>query len=268
MTDDLEDLDLAPKPKVSHPVMAAILSILFGSIGIFFFIKDFNYFENGQIVLIVLFALFMALFFYGINKVRLGKAVFALFLAIIVIIFSQAKYNWRKEYVSMSRSNKPFALDFYIDSYPPFEDYLIASYLEKPDWVRFSRDCVEPALEERQYKSACSSMKKISETYFIDVQEALREYRNKMARTAMRIESGHINSKRRYIDCIAKRQCVPVPLLPPGVKPDSIEPESSDFLEERRAFWQLVDSNEITAEICDFMTLCKALKKTGALSFR
>jgi hypothetical protein len=183
-------------------------------------------------------------------------------------VFSQVKYNWRKEYIEMSRSTRPFAMEFYIDKYPPLETYLMAPLLKTPDWIRFSRDCVEPVLEERTYSPDCSTMKRIQDVYYIDAREALREYRNKMTKTALRIESGNINSKRRYFDCLSRRQCVPVPLLPPGVNPNTIDPESSQHLKERRAFWQLIDSNEITTEICDFMALCKVLRKTGALSFQ
>lgn len=247
--------------------MAAILSIIVGCFGVFFFIKDYTYFENGQLVLIAIFALLLVQFFFSTNRMRFGLALFTLILCLGVLIASQAKYNWRKDYIENSRGVKPFVLEFYVDSYPPLEEYLFASILKTPDWIRFTRDCIDPVLEEQPFRPECSSMKRISETYNIDIQETLHEYRNKMAKTALRVENGNINTKKRYLDCLSKRLCVPVPLLPPGVNPGMVDPETPQYLKERRAFWQLIDSNEITKEICDFMTLCSVLKTTGALNF-
>lgn len=260
--------DFAMPPATGKPAVAATLTLVVAASGIYFFVRDWAYFEVGQLVLIGIFLVSLVLLYFCIVKFRMLSAFFLVMLCMALIFASQEKYQWRREYITSGMAGKPFLLEAYIDHYPPLEEYLAAPYLEIPDWVRFSHDCIEPVVNNLQPGMNCTTTSRIKEAYNIDVRKVLRDYKARMAQTALRIERGQIAQKKRYERCIAEKQCAEVPLLPARVDPASVDPKSQDYIEIRRPFWQLINTkpDELTVDICEYMLLCRVLTRVGALN--
>ncbi len=265
--DHLQEPEDLPESKVRRPVMSGVSSLVLASFGLFFLLKDGQYYEPGHYYYYIAFGVLLGVFFWGMYRARAVTSILVLFLAIAVVSFAQMKYDWRQSHLERQEREVVFQIEYHIDRYPFYEEYLFADWLEKPDWIRFNRECLQPAMLDQEYHRACASLQLISERYHINVRKEIEEYRNTMARTATRIEQGLVKDKRTYISCIQNGQCVPVPLLPQGVDPAAVDPESDEYLDIRRAFWSLIDSREITSEICDHIDLCRVMKKTGAVRY-
>ncbi len=246
----------------ARAMAAPIATLGLGCVGFYLFARDWAYFENGQTGLIACFLAGLVGFFFAFARKKIFFIVLAVALCGAALFASQKKYEWRRNYLEKARSGTPFVLEPYITAYPPYEEYLLASWLGKPDWVRFAHDCIEP---EEEPAKACGDLSAIRLKYNIDIMAALNTYRNKMAQTAQKIVDGKITKKIDYMNCLSSKQCAEVPLLPPDVDADMIDPESDDFLQIRKPFWQLVNDKSITPEICAWIGLCRALGKTGAL---
>lgn len=246
----------------TRAMVAPIATLGLGCVGFYMFAKDWAYFENGQTGLIACFLAGLVGSFFAFSRKKFFFAVLAVALCGAALFASQKKYEWRRDYLEKGASGNPFVLEPYITAYPPYEEYLLASWLGKPDWVRFAQDCIEP---ENEPEKVCSSISAILQKYNIDVTATLNAYRNKMAQTAQKIVDGKITKKIDYMNCLSSKQCAEVPLLPPDVDADMIDPESDDFLQIRKPFWQLVNDKTITPEICAWISLCRSLGKTGAL---
>ncbi len=259
--------DYSASRHIKQVFVPAALSFLMVVIGLYFFVRDWSFFEVGQFVIIGLYLLFVGLFYWSLSKFRLFAAFLMLALCVGLIFASQQKFQWRKDYVYGIQTGNPFPLEAYIEKYPPYEEYLLAPYLKTPDWVRFNRDCVEPVLNDLAAPPVCSSMPRILTEYNIDVQKELRSYRSRMASTAKRIERGQIRQKKQYEDCIAKKQCAEVPLLPKHIDPETLDPGSKAHLEIRQTFWQLLESRELTPSICGYILLCRVMNRTGAVDY-
>ncbi len=267
MSDDFDDLAVAPSEATNKSFTAAIVAGLVGAIGLFFFVKDWAYFEAGQMLLIVVFIVLAAGVFFSLRSVRTGTAILLIMLAIVTIFFSQQKYAWRKAYMLSAKSGNPFIFEPYIDSYPSYEQYILAPILKRPDWVRYERECAEPLAQDLKPPASCKSLTQIKAVYNIDMNKVMQDYRARMSQTAKRVQKGQIKKKNQYQACIATKQCAEIPLLPPDVDADKIDPNSTDYLEVRRPFWQLINNNDISPEICNFMTLCRILLQSGAMDY-
>lgn len=266
----MDDDDLQESGKegfsAARAVAAPVATLALACAGFYMFAKDWSYFENGQMGLIACFLAGLVGFFFAFSRKKMALAILAVALCGLSVFASQKKYEWRRNYIESGRSGVPFPLEPYIDRYPPYEEYLLAPWLGTPDWVRFSRECIEPVLKEEEPGKSCGNLGAIRQKYNIDVMAALNSYRNKMAQTAKKIADGKLTKKIDYMNCLSSRQCAEVPLLPPGVDADALDPESDDFIRIRRPFWQLVNDKTITPEICVYMNLCRVLGKTGAVS--
>jgi len=105
----------------------------------------------------------------------------------------------------------------------------------------------------------CTSSEQIMVTYNIDIINAMRLHTGKMQRTAKMLEQGKLTKRSEYLQCIATKSCVSIPLLPKGVDADKLDPTSKDFIDIRQAFWSLVKDKKMSKETCGVTPICKAL---------
>lgn len=265
----MENDDFAPreKPRTANKVLAAaIATVAMAGAGLYVFIRGSAYFENGQFILIVFFLCSLALLFLGVLRLKIPMAGLGLVLGVICLFGAYEKFAWRRAYVESGLAGKPFILDAHVRTYPPLEVYLAAPYLGLPDWVRLARDCVEPVRATTAPGEHCGNLEDIRKTYHVDAKAEVKAYRDRMARTADQIVKGKLGKKKDYQACIARKDCAEVPLLPKDVNPDTVDPESNDYLPVRRMFWQLIDEKTVTPELCARIILCAALSKTGAIT--
>lgn len=227
-----------------------------------FFAAQRAYLEPSHIALLFVGLGCSVAFYPAVKSMRiLGTIVFGL-LFTVTLYAAQAKFEWRKDYIQ-----EGFPLDFYIEDYPSYEDYMLAPITGKTDWIRFYDECVKPVENNKNPAPTCTSLGLIQSTYNIDMRKVMRWHFSLMKQTATRIvkdQSGTF-TRERYRRCIEQRACAPVPLLPKGVDPKQIDPQSKRYIETRRIFWSIVDKEEITPQICDHMKICRILKKLGAV---
>lgn len=242
--------------------LAILLSVFFAVIGLYYFFSQFEYFEVGQLVLMALFVLCNVMFFFWFKERRIVYASLMIGMMFLVIAAANKKYEWRENYVT-----KGFELELYIDQYPSWEEYLYARVMEEPNWVDFVNTCVKPSQRGRRASAPahCGNLRAIEQTYHIDMGEELQKHFQKMKKTAKAIANERVRQI-GYPRCILSKTCAQVPLLPKGVDPDSVNPESMDYIEIRRAFWDLVEGSQVTAEICGHMELCRVLRDLGAIN--
>ena len=217
-----------------------------------------DYYELGQLVILAIFLFFSLLLYFNLRDFRFYRAFFIVALMFALLSVSAQKYNWRKEYI-----NNGFTLEAYIDSYPSWETYLAGDMLELPNWVSFAQNCEKPIMRNRPVPRQCQTLDAIKETFNIDMRSALLDDFRKMKTTADKIANGRMNQE-AYINCVNAKQCAQVPLMPKDVNLDTFDQRSMEYIEIRRAFWQLVKGDKITPEICQFMYLCTVLNKLGA----
>lgn len=264
----IEDDSLDEEKKgysAARALLAPVATLVAGLAGFYMFAKDWSYFESGQSGLIACFIAGLVGLFFSLARNKMALAVLAALLCAGTIVASQKKYEWRRDYLEKSRAGTPFVFEPYIVHYPPYEEYLLAPWMGTPDWVRFARACADPVQSGDTPAKACSDLAAIRQTYHIDAMGAVNTYRLKMAQTAQKIADGKITKKIDYLNCLSSKQCAEVPLLPPEVDADMIDPGSDDYLQIRRPFWQLINDKSITPEICGYISLCRILDKTGAL---
>lgn len=264
----MED-DFAPREKTqttNKVLFAALVTLALSGAGLYVFVGGVPWFEPGQYVLILLFLGILALLFFSIFRMKIPLAGLAILLGVATLYAAQEKLAWRRAYLDNGIAGKAFVLDPYIRDYPSLESYLAAPWLGLPDWVRLARECVEPVRSGLAPDEDCASLPAIEGKYHIDIKSELLSYRARMARTADQIAKGKLTKKKDYQSCVARKDCAEVPLLPKDVDPDSIDPESNDYLPVRRMFWQLTNEKTMTPELCASIVLCAALTKTGAIS--
>lgn len=257
--------------KRSRSVFSKMFSIAFfvlcaGAIG-YLYATSIAYADDGH----VYFApAFLVLLIAAVFLLRSGGALLS-GLAVIACVSSMfciyQKINWQKNYDALQRSGTPFIYHSYIDRYPYWEEYMFPSIMKKPDWIRFTEDCTDPILAGREVGPHCSSLADIRSKYYIDARTIMYSYFRRMQQTAKRIDRKEIETLPQYQVCIDRKRCAEVPLLPDGVRAAAVDRQSEDYLDIRKPFWHLVDKQEITPEVCDFMTLCKVLFTTGAFRF-
>ncbi|MCM2344756.1 MAG: hypothetical protein NDJ24_09370 [Alphaproteobacteria bacterium] len=133
---------------------------------------------------------------------------------------------------------------------------------------RFRRDCVEGQGVAAAVPETCRSEYAIRAAYGgLDIRALVETKRRRMAATAHRIASGELQDPLHYKECIARGECAEVPLLPPAFsKMDSahMTPEQQKI---SAAFWDLVESDRLTAPICEFIAECRVLNSAKIIDF-
>lgn len=239
---------------------ALIVTILFLLGGLYVFVKDMAYIEANHGYLILAYTLFCGAFYFFFQSWRIIPASLSVLIMVALLVAIVQKYEWRKDYVEAAT---PFFLEEYITDYPTFEEYLYVTYHEGENWVGFSRDCAEPAMLGSTTPLECRSLAAIEENYGLNLKNEVNAYFRKMKTTAKRVERGQMKTARQYQVCVENKGCAEIPMLPKGVNAEDIDPNSDAYIEVRKAYWNLIDENKITAPVCNHMKLCRVLVKLG-----
>lgn len=239
-----------------------VFGIIMAGLGLYFFaIVNFSGFGLVTALMFLVYLGSLAASILLFRGEKYGHAVIFMLVMIGLLVLSYHRHSWMRDYYKNG-----FILEAYIDEYPSWEETLFGSILGKEDWIGFANDCAKPVLEKNgRGASSCKSLATIKEVYRLDMTSVLEKHRKKMKRTAKQLADGKAR-KIRYPRCIRDKKCVEVPLLPPGVDADKIDPASQTHIDKRRAFWSLVNGNGMTPEICTNMQLCYILSKTGAVN--
>lgn len=240
------------------PLTVAIIAIIFGVNN---FTSQWAYSEHGHNYLFWGYMTCCALLFI---LIRLKKIVLIVPLAItmiIIILYANQKFEWRKDYIVETKAGNPFVLMPYIDGYPTYEDHLFWFLNNKPRYINFSNECFKPALNNQQAGRDCNNKNQIYDAYKIDVVDLIESYYQKMKYTARKIETNAFKNTAQFEQCLRDRQCVMIPLLPAGT--DEISAKSPEYIGIRNQFWSLIEDNTISAENCDFVDLCRAMRSLG-----
>lgn len=247
-------------------LVAIIILAAMVLMGCFFLLYYRSYLDAGHILVMVVYFLVSCLIYAQVKNARFIRTVFLLFIGLVTISVGVTKAVWNEKYIQQLGSRDGFLFDEYIDRYPSWEEYTFSKLLNSPDWVRFTRECARPALSGKPVQPYCRNKQTIKRAYRIDINQEIYKMFTRMQRTARMVVDGRMTRSSAYHSCIARKECGPIPLLPPDVEPDSITPESPDHLDIRKTFWQLINEESMTIEICQAMLLCRAMYGAGAVT--
>lgn len=246
-------------------IIALVSTLAIAGVGLASFYTRYPYAENGHNYLAMAYIGACFFLFYGI---RLWKPKL-LIVAVAVLVGSYAyatkKFDWREDYIKMAEMGQPFALEEYIDAYPTFEQHTF-KFLKAPDWVGFNDDCVQPALVGQVIPPKCGGLELIQEHYNIDMMSVMSIHASKMRATAKKIEAGEMQKRTSYAECIARKECATIPLLPKGVDAEKLDPNSQDYIGIRQAFWSLVNDKKMSQQACALNMMCRALVAMKAIN--
>ncbi len=226
-----------------------------------------SYLDFGHLILTILYAVVVLVAFWSLRKAKIIPAIVSIVVAAALLYGGIAKMRWNESYLQGLTTPQAFIFEDYIEKYPTLEQHIFAKTLRQKDWIRLGEWCIKPALKRQPVPGFCRTPEGIQDMYRIDVQAEMEKYLRRMQKTAKDIQDGRIESASQYQNCIAQRQCAPIPLLPDDVAPDTLDPKSTQYADIRQAFWDLVEEKGITAPICLSMTLCRGLRATGVVDF-
>ena len=126
----------------------------------------------------------------------------------------------------------------------------------------FVRACILP---DEPTDPRCRSKADIKTAWEIDIDQLIEQRRALMVSTVRRMVSGELTKRDIYESCIIAGECAPVPLLPDHIDAAAIA-SSTDYLDTRKAFWQLAEDSPLTPEICNFMDICRAMRTAGVVT--
>jgi hypothetical protein len=126
----------------------------------------------------------------------------------------------------------------------------------------FIRACVMP---DELTDSRCRNKADIKAAWGVDIDQMIEQRRVLMVATVRLMVGGTMTKRDVYESCIAAGQCAPVPTLPDHVDAAAIA-STTDYLETRKAFWQLAEDSPLTPEICNFMDICRAMRAAGVVT--
>ena len=243
----------------SYGMGALLISAGLMAVGMLIFLKDYAYVEATTGPIMLGFVVANIVFFLTFRQSKYAVAIPAAIIMALCLGAMVAKYEWRKDYMLSG-----FVLEKYLSSYPSLEQYMMMKITgEGENWVDYANDCVKPILAQRQGGPNCGSEAAIRQAYGINVNSAMKKELRRMSRTAQSIVDQ--DKRLRYPACIGKKRCSEVPLLPPGVDGTTIGSMALDHKDVRVAFWDLVEKEDITPEICRHMDLCIILTRSGVL---
>jgi hypothetical protein len=116
-------------------------------------------------------------------------------------------------------------------------------------------------------KDPCGSAKQIKAAFNVDIATLIEAERRLMVATTQKIIDGSIRTPKDFQVCKRRKECTDVPLLPKGVRAQDVE-DSNDFEETRIVFWDLARNSPMNGGICRAMSLCRALSRSGAVSYK
>ena len=247
-------------------ISSVLISIFVLLVGVTYLLGQWQYYEEGQGILLGIYALASFALFFALRFARWGQIISAIILISLILFYASVKFDWRKEYVDNANSGRPFIMENYIDEYPTLEEHTFGFLWSEPQWVNFTDDCITPILSgARTATPECRSNQTILENYNIDITQIIEKHFMKMKRTAQRIESGDMKTKNDYQRCLTNKSCAIIPLLPANVDPTTIDQQSTDYLLTRKMFWSLVNDTKMSPEICEYIDICRVLRDTGVI---
>lgn len=264
MTDDvLIDTNEINKRKRVAGISA--LSLL--GLGAFLLVTYRNYLDIGHLPLGILYALLVFLTYRSLKNAKILFSLVSIGIMGLMLFVAIAKVQWNKDYLRGLSTPQAFIMEDYIEHYPRLEEYYFVKTLNLPDWVRFTRSCVKPALNGQAVHNTCRRADVVLDTYNIDIQAETKKFMERMQQTAQSVKDGSITSGADYQACITNKTCAPIPLLPENVDAEKLQGNNTEHVEVRRAFWDLVEKKGLTPAVCQSMILCKAMVISGAISF-
>jgi hypothetical protein len=246
-------------------ILSIALAVLALVGGVTFLLSQWEYYEEGQGIIIIAYAISCLLLFFVVRFAKIILIIIVLALMGSIMYYAQMKFDWRKAYIQDATNGRHFIMEPYIKEYPLYEEHALGSLWGTQQWVAFAEDCVRPGSRNHATPAVCRSNYSIQDKYNIDPVSLINTEYKKMKRTAERIEQGKMKNKREYQRCLNNKTCSIIPLLPANVDPNSIDRQSQDHLLTRRMFWSLINDQNISPEICEFMDLCRAMRNTGVM---
>lgn len=222
------------------------------------------YFETSQWIYFTLTVLGISC--ASLNTI-LPRKILLFFAGLFVLTglgFSTAKFDWRRSYIQESLST-PFPYEAYIDRYPTLEEHIMAQFGLRPNWVGFKEMCHDALKKGNPIPGECRTLAGIKENFGIDMRHILRGHFRKMKKTADLIYKKRLVRKQQLENCLRKKECALVPMLPPDVDASQITEDSREHLQIRRTFWEIIDNKTMTPKVCLFNDLCRDLGEMGAL---
>lgn len=245
------------------PIIITLMVIIFGTS---FFLSNWAYSENGSLELFLSYLVISIILFFTLRNKKHRSSIFIFLIIIFIIAYSNIKFDWRKNYIQDTNDGVYFLLDPYISSYPTLEKHLFSWVSGTPKWIDFTDDCFKPALKNKEIPRKCRSESLIQENYNINITTMVNDYYAKMKSTAKKIERGRIKNKKQLEACLNNKKCAMIPLLPAGV--DEITESSTKYKKTRKMFWSIINDKEISPEVCDYISLCKAMRNTGVIAIK
>lgn len=226
-----------------------------------------SYLDFGHLILTILYTVTALVSFWSLRKAKIIPAILSIVIAAAFLYAGIAKVRWNESYLQGLTTPNAFIFEDYIEKYPTLEQHIFAKTLRQQDWIRLAEWCVTPALNRKPVPGFCRTPQAIEDIYRINVQIEMEKFLRRMQKTAKDIQDGRIASAGQYQKCIAERLCAPIPLLPDNVEPETLDPKSTQYVEIRQAFWDLVEEKGLTPPVCLSMTLCRGMRATGVVNF-
>jgi|GEM_PF-3250708 len=132
---------------------------------------------------------------------------------------------------------------------------------------RFYKDCVDRVLRFGDVPQGCRTAKAMYQEYHVNVWDVMNEQRLRMIYTARMIARGDLMTEADYQACVARAECHIVPLLPGINQNDEKRMSNPDIRAKQDLFWHLVNDGSLRPDLCEYMDVCKALRKIGLIKF-
>lgn len=233
--------------------------------GLYYMLSQWEFYEPGQDILAIAYFIACFVLFFALRFTSVKQIIITAFILVMLLIYADKKFEWRRDYIQNANQNASFILEPYIDAYPTFEEHSFGWLWGAPSWVKFADECISPSLRGTEVGRYCRAAATIQHEYNIDPLALVNQHFARMKRTAQRIESGDMKSKKQYQTCLNNKTCALIPLLPANVDPESIDRQSNSHIVTRKMFWSLINDKTISPEICEFMDLCRALRDMNVM---
>jgi hypothetical protein len=261
-----EDIRKLEEANLDFSLKLAIgFGILMGLLGVYFyFIKGLASLDFTLLPYVIVYAGLSVVAFFSFKNEKAKEGAVIGGVALLVLILSVIKISWQNK---QFERQEPFIFYEHVEKFPTWEGYLLAPVLKSPNWLLFAKECGYPVIQKKPFNTACASMASIQGRYNINAMQEINDYHGRMQRTAMTIEKRGSMNGVAYRECILKKECAEIPLLPNDVNPDEIQPGDDRYNHISRPYWDLVEKKPLTPELCDYITLCRVLRQTGAMTF-
>ena len=113
---------------------------------------------------------------------------------------------------------------------------------------------------------ACQNFTNIKETFDVDAPLLIEIEKGRFIATAELIARGGVINQDNYEACITQRDCIDSPLFETLLKIKSLDNLSGRDLLAYRLYDHLLDTGQLTKELCGYMRVCQALYKSGAVT--